>query len=329
MHGEIKTPSPDPETVSKGFRRRHAVLCLAVAVLLPGLPACAHGERTQAQPVAVSLIDRNGGQALPLYRKDGRAYVPGSPGSRYAIRLTNQTGGRVLVVLSVDGVNVISGQTAALAQTGYVLDPWRTYDIAGWRKSGTEVAAFEFAALSESYAARTGRPANVGVIGAAMFLEKPAPVAVVPQPSRPRSADSTSADAGRLAGNSDLVRPQSDLAKEATQAAAAAPAAPSAESAADARGDAAERTARAARGSATPQNLNTERLGTAHGQREWSVSKRTDFERLSSSPQAVVEIAYDSLPNLIAAGVIPGPVAQARPFPGSDTRGFVPDPPAR
>lgn len=329
MHDGLKAPTSSPQAHCNPGPRRHAALGVACALLLPGLPACAHDARDRGQPVAVSLIDRQGGQALPLYRKDGRAYVPGSPGSRYAIRLANRTGGRVLVVLSVDGINVISGQTAALGQTGYVLDPWRSHDIAGWRKSDTEVAAFEFAALGASYAARTGRPTNVGVIGAAMFLEKPAAVAMVPQPSAPSLADATGTT-GRLAGDTEPSRAQGEQAKATTQAAAAAPTGPSAESAAGARGDDAQRMARAsATPLATPPAMHTERLGTAHGQREWSVSTRTDFERLSSSPQAVVEIAYDSRPNLIAAGVIPGPVAQARPFPGSDTRGFVPDPPAR
>ena len=73
----------------------------------------------------------------------------------------------------------------------------------------------------------------------------------------------------------------------------------------------------------------TERLGTGHGQREWSVSRRTRFERLSSTPQDVVEINYDSLANLMLAGVIPTPTAQARAFPRDGQRGFVPDPPAR
>ena len=72
---------------------------------------------------------------MSLYRKDGRAYVAVKPTSRYAIRLHNQTGGRVLVVLSVDGINVISGETAGVGQTGYVLSTWHSYEIAGWRKS--------------------------------------------------------------------------------------------------------------------------------------------------------------------------------------------------
>jgi hypothetical protein len=70
-------------------------------------------------------------------------------------------------------------------------------------------------------------------------------------------------------------------------------------------------------------------LGTAHGQREWSVSAKTQFDRLSSSPQAQLELHYDSHVNLVAAGVIPEPITQARAFPGERLRGYVPDPPGR
>jgi len=139
--------------------RRHAALCLACALLLAQLPACASRSHADGQPVSMSIVDRETGQAMTAYRKDGRTYVAGRPASRYAIRLANQTGGRVMVVLSVDGVNVITGETASVGQTGYVLDPWQSYDIAGWRKSDTAIASFVFAALGDSYAARTGRPA--------------------------------------------------------------------------------------------------------------------------------------------------------------------------
>lgn len=84
-----------------------------------------------------------------------------------------------MVVLSVDGVNVISGETAASQQSGYVLGPWEQTEISGWRKSQQEVAQFYFTALPDSYAARTERPDNVGVIGAAVFREKVEPLLVV------------------------------------------------------------------------------------------------------------------------------------------------------
>lgn len=316
---------PQAKIPREPLTRRHTLLGLAAALLLAGLPACAHDTGHADRPVVISIVDRGTGQILPVHRKDGRDYVAGMPAARYGIRLSNRSAGRVLVVLSVDGVNVISGQTAASSQTGYVLDPWRTYEITGWRKSDTEIAAFEFAALADSYAARTGRPGNVGVIGAAVFLERPAPLAALPPPAASRQADSTGAAAGRLEGSGDDGRAARDATNEATGTTAKA-AAPQAAAAPAVRSDeaAAARETLASRRAET-----TERLGTAHGRREWSVSTRTDFERMSPSPQAMLEIFYDSVPNLVTAGVIPRPPVQARAFPGDDGRGFVPDPPRR
>ncbi|MBL7998181.1 MAG: hypothetical protein JNL32_06030, partial [Candidatus Kapabacteria bacterium] len=45
-------------------------------------------------------------------------------------------------------------------QSGYVLDAGGSADIRGWRKSLDDVAQFTFTRLSDSYAARTGRPDN-------------------------------------------------------------------------------------------------------------------------------------------------------------------------
>ncbi len=296
--------------------RRHAALCLAGAMWLAQLPACA----TPPSPaggrlVSMSIVDRETGQAMTTYRKDERSYVAGRPASRYAIRLANQTGHRVMVVLSVDGVNVITGQTASVGQTGYVLDPWHSYDIAGWRKSDTAIASFVFAALDDSYAARTGRPGNVGVIGMAAFLEKPEA-----QPTRQRHAPPSTAE---RFGSVDKAESRVDAAKAQADAGnAAQPASPAGRSA---DSQAAVENASSANARPAP----TERLGTGHGQREWSVSRRTHFEKLSSTPQDVVEIAYDSFANLVLAGVIPAPTAQARAFPSDGMRGFVPDPPVR
>ncbi len=94
------------------------------------------------------------------------------------MRIRNCTGARVLVVTSVDGVNVISGDTAAPSQSGYVLEPWGYVVITGWRKSMDRTAAFYFTDLGDSYAARTGRPQNVGVVGVAVFQEKTQPIAM-------------------------------------------------------------------------------------------------------------------------------------------------------
>jgi hypothetical protein len=85
-------------------------------------------------------------------------------------------------------VNVITGQTAHPSQSGYVLSPRGSLEVRGWRKSLSETAAFYFTALPDSYAARTGRPDDVGVIGVALFRRKQEPQPLVPRISEPSAA---------------------------------------------------------------------------------------------------------------------------------------------
>ncbi|HET6604129.1 MAG TPA: hypothetical protein VFG21_07935 [Xanthomonadaceae bacterium] len=150
-----------------------------IALLLTLAMAPAVAGHRPGRLVEVAVVDRETGQTLDPWWHGGRPFVAGVPGHRYALRLSNRSGGRVLAVLSVDGVNAVSGETARADQTGYVLDPWQSIEIDGWRKSLAEIAAFEFTALSGSYAARTGRPDEVGVIGVAVFQERVRPL---PQP---------------------------------------------------------------------------------------------------------------------------------------------------
>jgi len=154
--------------------------------------------------VDVSLVDRSTGESLDIYRHRGRLYVAGNPGNRYAVSLHNRTSARVLTVVSIDGVNAISGQTASASQTGYVLAPWQSTEVSGWRKSMDEVAAFYFTSLDDSYAARTQRPANVGVIGVAVFQEAAPPAARAPaishEAERDARSDQPSAGAARATG---------------------------------------------------------------------------------------------------------------------------------
>lgn len=166
------------------FRR----LLFVLAFIAASAPATARTPVPAGPLVQLALVDRDTAQTLPEYRHRGRHWVAGTPGHRYAVRLTNTTGERVLVVLSVDGVNAVSGQTAAPSQAGYVLGPWESAEIGGWRKSLDDIAQFVFTDLPDSYAARTGRPDNVGVVGIAVFRERwqrpvapPAPVAAAPQ----------------------------------------------------------------------------------------------------------------------------------------------------
>lgn len=172
---------------------------------------------SHARPlVDVSMVDRDTGESLARYPHRGDLWVAGTPGHRYSVRLANTTSERVLVVLSVDGINAVSGQTADPSQAGYVLEPWQTTEITGWRKSLNDVAQFVFTDLGDSYAARTGRPRNVGVIGVAVFREAPAyryPQYTPPPIARGtmnKRAEAESAPAGtsRSIASDEAARPQ-------------------------------------------------------------------------------------------------------------------------
>lgn len=141
-----------------------------VTASLASAPVDRAGERVEVQ-----IYDRDEGRYLPVVRHRGRLYVAGEPGHEYEIRLRSREDRRLLAVTSVDGVNVISGDTASPQQSGYVLDGHGSVSIEGWRKSMQRVATFYFTDLPDSYAARTGRPHDVGVIGVALFEERRRP----------------------------------------------------------------------------------------------------------------------------------------------------------
>lgn len=300
----------------------------------------------------VTVTDRDSGQTLPIYAHRGEYWVAGQPGARYAIAVRNASDGRVLAVSSVDGVNVVSGETAAIGQSGYVLAAFDSYEITGWRKSNQEVAGFEFSNASNAYASRTGRPAHVGVIGVALFEEQ---VAVTSKPwfapesstrGRRQDPERQSADGLALprppaptAPREESLAEYSSANRQASGKAKAdlgAPAAPSQESTNDA-----PRARQEARSAiwptpspppATTPQLGP-KLGTAHGERETSWVGQTTFNRRSSQPLEIIRIRYDSRANLLAMGVIHEPVIRGggpvNPFPGSGGMAFVPDPPMR
>jgi hypothetical protein len=244
----------------------------------------------------VNIVDRDTGETLRVHYHRGEHWVAGRPGARYAISIRNQQGRRLLAVTSVDGVNVITGKTAKFDQNGYIFDPWVSYEIAGWRKSNAEVAAFNFTALPNSYAAQTGRPQNVGVIGIALFAE-----------ARPR--------VDRQLEYRDMPPQPTAPAAQDAAGQAAATAAPQAE----------QESAAAAR---SEKSASSTRLGTGHGERETSWVTHVDFERESRSPGEIIRIRYDSRQNLIAMGVIKQarPTAHVRAFPGEQSTQYVPDP---
>ncbi len=273
------------------------VVVAALAASLLSLPAAAVGNIAD-----VVVYDRAQNRTLPVYIHEGRHYVVGHPGNEYEIRLRNRQRTDILTVVSIDGVDVITGETADWQQSGYVLGAHQGFGVKGWRKSLERTAAFYFTALPDSYAARTGRPDHVGVIGVAVFRKKPEPVVQYsPPPRLARSAEADSLYPAAAAEDRSPAGPARDMASGAGAAARA------------------EAPATAAQKSA--------RLGTGHGRHETSVVTYTEFERATATPAEVITIYYDSHRNLVAQGVIRVPsVARPDPFPSPFPARFAPDP---
>jgi len=270
---------------------------VAAAALTLAFDTAAHAMPPSA--VTIDVYDRTQGETLAIHPLDSQRYVVGTPGHEYAIRIRNETSRRILAVTSVDGVNVVTGETAAPEQSGYVIEAGGSVEIAGWRRSLERTSAFYFTDLGDSYAARTGRPRNVGVIGVAVFHEVLRPMI-------------SSFLRDKIVAHENEGDPRA----RAERADAAAPAAPAQ--------DAARESGRLA--ASEPRQMLSNKLGTGFGRDEASLVQRVRFERATSAPAESISIQYDRRDNLIAMGVLPRPrYAQQTPDPFPAMR-FVPAP---
>ncbi len=282
----------------------------AIALALASTSATAVGRLGN-----LDIVTRGDGQVLPVYAHGGRNWIVGMPGQEYSIRFCNSSAGRVLAVMSVDGVNAITGDTASPAQSGYVLAAYECADIHGWRKNLARTAAFYFTELPDAYATRTGRPENVGVIGVAVFRERPRQVSWKDRPGKIASE-------GRR--EMPMERQGADAASTFAQDSRA-----SAEAAAP-RDQDAQSSASSGSMMPVPPAAPMAKLGTGHGRSEDAPAQVVRFERESATPNETIAIHYDRRENLIAMGILPPPVIARtpNPFPAWTPR-FVPDPPPR
>ena len=265
---------------------RRALLTLfaaAAASACSSPPAAAVGSLVDMQ-----IVDRSRGETLSTWRHRGASYVAGRPGDRYAVRLTNRSPGprprRPLGRRRQRGQRRDRrGVADRLRARAY-----QSAEITGWRKSYSEAAAFYFTALPDSYASRTGRPDNVGVIGAAVFRERvPEPVGGWFQPAPPVAAKESGAS-NRMEAERQRLRRRRPTPPEWPRRPRAGP-----------RSD--------------PAARDEKKLGTGHGEREYSPTTQTAFERASSAPAEIVQVRYDSHANLLASGVIQRAAAGAAP----------------
>ena len=126
---------------------------------------------SQAGIFTMTLRDESNA-ALAGAQVGGDIYAVGETGARYTIGVENHSAYRYEVVASVDGLDVIDGGEADFSKRGYLIDPYTSFVIEGWRTGDDTVAAFRFSDMDSSYAGRTGKARNIGVIGVAFFHEQ-------------------------------------------------------------------------------------------------------------------------------------------------------------
>lgn len=291
-------------------------------------------------PYQVEIISGDG-DTLDTFYQRGRYYVHGAHGQRYTVRVTNPTSQRIEAVVSVDGLDVIDGETGDLRKRGYVVPPGGTVLIEGWRTSLSDVASFRFSSVKGSYAGKKGKARNVGVIAVAIFAEQAAPAIILDEPPddyywdedsdddygaevegyldrRPAAGTTRGPGRGRVsaAEKSDARRPAAPPPPAPTTATGGsvggggggeASGAPAADSIAPRR---IQQTESRDEECCADKPAERERLGlgTEFGESRYSAASYTRFVRSSDRPVAVAELRYNDTAGLKALGILVEPM---------------------
>lgn len=146
--------------------------------VIPWLASCASSSFASVPPSASAPltvhVEHLDGRPVETHTHGGFSFVAAQEGNPYRIRLENHRATRVEVLLSVDGRDVISGAPAHPGrQRGYVVEPFGSILVQGYRQSLDYVATFQFVAPHQGYATAWGDGASHGRIQAAVFLERP------------------------------------------------------------------------------------------------------------------------------------------------------------
>jgi hypothetical protein len=274
------------------------LLALTAGCTTQGLPLAQGGASLSAAegPWRVQIVDGNS-QTLPTYDQGPQTWVLGRSGQRYGVRVDNPTANRVEVIVTVDGRDAISGAPGSLSARGYIVEPHGHVMVDGFRTSAQGVAAFRFTHPGDSYAARVGGGANLGVIGVAVFPEqaRPEPVQAIARPAPAPPGDGWRGGDARRA--------------------------PAAESKAG-RGAVAE----TGQADARMRDSAPQALGTQYGERRYSPTVEVEFRRANSTPAAVMAVYYDDHAGLTRRGIIAPAPRGPTPFPAADDQQYAPPP---
>jgi len=300
-------------------------------------------------PYDVQVI-REDGDTLPTYALKDRFYVQGNAGDRYIIRVTNPTANRVEAVVTVDGLDVIDGDSGDLRKRGYVVPPYGDVRIEGFRTSQADVATFRFGSVNDSYAGKQGKARNVGVIAVAIFEEQaPQPEQqIIVTENRPTHRapydyrDDVDARAPTTPAGGSVAKVDRSGAKKSSESVAGGGRAESKHRIGPARTSPLPPAEPAGRpqnydesddwggdGEMAPppvaQRNNRPGLGTEYGEQRTSAASFTRFVRGAARPIAIAELRYNNAAGLVALGINAEPLPDAGeimtretadPFPG-------------
>lgn len=233
------------------------------------------------------------GRPLQEYYARGRTYVEALQGAEYELRLRNTSSDRVAVALSVDGLNTIDARhTSAWNASKWVIEPYQTITISGWQMSSERARRFYFTNERDSYGAKLGQTANLGVISAVFFRERRRVVPVTPPYP--------------ISRNRDRSEPQSSP-----------------------RGDSSENKSRAGEGTSQNRAIapvpDDEYAATGIGRNVRNDVRWVDMD-LDSRAAGEVMIRYEYYSALLRLGVVPRQQSREPLQRREDSRGFSPEP---
>ena len=210
-------------------------LCVCAPLFQAGVASAQESQRVWGRPPVYGPFRVDvlvGGRPLEVLQARGRRYVEALAGEEYELRVYNPLPVRVAVALSVDGLNTIDARrTASWDASKWVIEPYQTIHVSGWQMSSNRARRFYFTTERDSYAAKLGRAADLGVITAVFYREEAAATRVIPPPRyddrvqpQKRSEDGAKQrdgrgiewGAGRSAGNTAAAPPRPDDSHAAT-----------------------------------------------------------------------------------------------------------------
>lgn len=124
--------------------------------------------------IEVAVVVNGGQQRIHRRSHDRQPFVAGVWGASFLLVVRNLTGGRIEVLSSVDGRNVLRDEPGDISgNRGMIVGGHSVWSNGGWRIDDNQIAQFVFTEPGASVAQQaTGQALNAGVFGFAVYTEQ-------------------------------------------------------------------------------------------------------------------------------------------------------------